>query len=307
MEARTAGPDPMGSGIVALRAAGLGDLLTAVPALRALAAQAGHDRAPLVVAAPAWLHPVVSLIPGVRFAVEVDGLQPRSPMRPALAVNLHGSGPQSHRALQRLQPRRMLAFRCSGVWHAGPQWGATEPERERWCRLLRWSGIPADPLQLEIERPVEAPLVRGAVILHLGASDRMRRWPASRFAELATVLRDHPVVLTGTRADSAGAAEVVRRARLDPGQSFAGRLSLAQLAATVAAARLVISGDTGVAHLAAAYRTPSVVVFGPESPLRWGPPPGPHRVVRAPGPAPWARQTPSRQVLAAVAGLLGSR
>jgi ADP-heptose:LPS heptosyltransferase len=42
----------------------------------------------------------------------------------------------------------------------------------------------------------------------------------------------------------------------------------------VAHARLLISGDTGIGHLATAYGTPSVVLFGPMSPSRWGPPPG---------------------------------
>jgi len=40
----------------------------------------------------------------------------------------------------------------------------------------------------------------------------------------------------------------------------------------VAAARVVVVGDTGVAHVATAVRTPSVVLFGPEPPSRWGPP-----------------------------------
>jgi ADP-heptose:LPS heptosyltransferase len=40
----------------------------------------------------------------------------------------------------------------------------------------------------------------------------------------------------------------------------------------IAAARVVVSGDTGVAHLATAYRRPSVVLFGPVSPALWGPP-----------------------------------
>jgi ADP-heptose:LPS heptosyltransferase len=48
--------------------------------------------------------------------------------------------------------------------------------------------------------------------------------------------------------------------------------TLAELAGVVAHARLVVSGDTGIAHLATAYGTPSVVLFGPVPPSRWGPP-----------------------------------
>ena len=52
-----------------------------------------------------------------------------------------------------------------------------------------------------------------------------------------------------------------------------------ELAAVVAAARVVVCGDTGVAHLATAYRRPSVVLFGPVSPALWGPPPRAQHVV----------------------------
>jgi ADP-heptose:LPS heptosyltransferase len=71
---------------------------------------------------------------------------------------------------------------------------------------------------------------------------------------------------------------------------LAGRLSLTELAALVSEARLVVCGDTGVAHLASAYRTASVVLFGPVSPALWGPPTsGPHVALwhgTAPG-DPW--------------------
>jgi hypothetical protein len=46
-----------------------------------------------------------------------------------------------------------------------------------------------------------------------------------------------------------------------------------RLLRTIDAARVVVVGDTGVAHVATAVRTPSVVLFGPEPPSRWGPPP----------------------------------
>ncbi len=44
----------------------------------------------------------------------------------------------------------------------------------------------------------------------------------------------------------------------------------------MASALLVVCGDTGIAHVASAYGTQSVVLFGPVGPDRWGPPPGPH-------------------------------
>jgi ADP-heptose:LPS heptosyltransferase len=54
---------------------------------------------------------------------------------------------------------------------------------------------------------------------------------------------------------------------------LAGHGDLAHLALVVAAAARVVCADTGVAHLATALGTPSVVLFGPEPPSRWGPPP----------------------------------
>jgi ADP-heptose:LPS heptosyltransferase len=302
----------MAVSVLALRAAGMGDLLVAVPALRALGdyapAGTGPSASGVWVAAPRWLHPLVRLVPGIRGHVGVQGLRPRwAPPRP-LAVNLHGCGPQSHAALLELSPAGLLAFRSPGIWDEGPTWFDEEPERDRWCRLLTWAGIPADPRRLEIRRPPIAPPVPGAVVLHLGAGDGARRWPAARFAEVATMLPDHPVVLTGTAQDLAAAAEVQTATRLDPRNSLVARLDIRELAALVAGARLVVSGDSGVSHLASAYRVPSVTVFGPQSPLRWGPPPDPrHRIVRGGGSAPTASIVPARAVIDHVTDLLAMR
>ena len=52
---------------------------------------------------------------------------------------------------------------------------------------------------------------------------------------------------------------------------LAGHTGLVGLAAVVAAASVVISNDTGIAHLATGYRTPSVLLFGPTPPAWWGP------------------------------------
>ncbi|HEV3498108.1 MAG TPA: glycosyltransferase family 9 protein, partial [Actinomycetes bacterium] len=59
----------------------------------------------------------------------------------------------------------------------------------------------------------------------------------------------------------------------------AGQGGVLTIARLVDAADRVVCGDTGIAHLATALRTPSVVLFGPTSPALWGPPP----------PRPWHR------------------
>jgi ADP-heptose:LPS heptosyltransferase len=255
------------------RALGLGDLLTAVPALRALArAFPGHRR---VLAAPAALAPLVALTGSVD---EVADTAPLAPLPPRLhgadvAVNLHGRGPQSHAVLRAARPRRLIAFGepPGRVWRPG------EHEVARWCRLLGEFGIPADPADLRIAPPrAPAPAVaRGATLIHPGAASGARRWPAERWAAVARAerLAGRPVAVTGSAGEQAPAAAVAKAAGLPDAAVLAGRTDLEGLAACVAAAARVACGDTGVAHLATALGTPSVVLFGPTPPSEWGPPP----------------------------------
>ncbi|MGS2617218.1 glycosyltransferase family 9 protein, partial [Micromonospora sp. LZ34] len=160
-----------------------------------------------------------------------------------------------------------------------------EHEIHRWCRLLTWYDIPTDPTDLALRRPPPDGVPTGVSIVHPGAKAAQRRWPPPRFAQVARELtgRGHRVVVTGSPGERRIAAEVARLAGLPDDAVLAGRTDLGDLAALVAYARLVVSGDTGVAHLATGYRTPSVVLFGPVSPARWGPPPGRpwHRVIWA--------------------------
>jgi ADP-heptose:LPS heptosyltransferase len=131
--------------------------------------------------------------------------------------------------------------------------------------------------------PPIAPAVSGVTVVHPGAAFGARRWPAERFAAVATELtrRGEEVVITGSAAERELAARVASQAGLPSAAVLAGRTDVLQLAAVVAAARLVVTGDTGTAHLASAFRTPSVVLFGPTPPAWWGPPPGPPRRVVA--------------------------
>lgn len=268
--------------VLVLRALGIGDFCTGVPALKALRANFPDERITLV--APGWLRPLVALADAVEDVLPLDGREHLDAAvleiaPPETAVNLHGRGPQSHRLLQRAEPGRLWAYACPEAgFRDGPRYEEDQHEVVRWCRLLNWYGVPADPGDLALRVPDAVPPVKDATVIHPGGRSSAR-WPADRYAEIARQLAEagHDVVITGS-ADDEDAEQVSQV----PGvTSLAGRTNLAELAGMIAAARLVVSGDTGVAHLATAYAVPSVVLFDAMDPGRWGPPPMPrHQALR---------------------------
>jgi ADP-heptose:LPS heptosyltransferase len=263
--------------VLILRAIGLGDFLTAVPAYRGL--RRAFSEATITLAAPRVLQPLIPLTGAIDRLMPVNGLGELSEMSPPpdLAVNLHGAGPESIRDLLATGARRVLTHRHPEYPSIpGPQWYEEMHEVERWIRLLTLEGIPADPTALLLAKPAVSPLVSDAVIVHPGASASARCWPVGRFATVAGALAAarHSIVITGSAAERARCLSLARSADLDEDCVLAGELDLGGLAALVAGARLLISGDTGIAHLASAYATPSVILFGPTSPERWGPPAG---------------------------------
>lgn len=275
--------------LLVLRALGLGDFLTGVPAYRAIAdAFPTHRR---TLAAPAALHALVPLL-GAVFSDVCDaaplGALPARSRGVDVAIDLHGRGPQSHRALLALGPQRLLAFAndAADLPAGGAAWIEGEHEVYRWCRMLRYYNIAADPSDLQLAVPsVAVPAgLRQATIVHPGAASEARRWPIERWAAVARACmeRGERVVVTGAPDETSLTSEIARRANLDPANDVAGRTSLIELAALIAAAERVLCGDTGVAHLASAYAVPSVLLFGPTSPAEWGPPQRPfHRVIWA--------------------------
>jgi ADP-heptose:LPS heptosyltransferase len=284
--------------VLVYRALGLGDFLTGLPALRGV--RAAFPDARIQLAMPSALRPLLETSGVAADLVDTRPFEPLPVLHPDLAVNLHGRGPQSHAVLRAVRPRRLIGFTgparsdgneagptsgpTSGPVTEGPRWRDDEHEVLRWCRLLRASGIPADTDRLELDR--EAVLRRlgdlpagvepwDATIVHPGASSGARRWPARRFAAAARAEHraGRRVVVTGGPTERRLAEEVAIGAGLHEDAVLAGRTDLGALAAIVAASARVVCGDTGVAHLATALGTPSVVLFGPTSPAHWGPPP----------------------------------
>ena len=264
------------SPVLVLRALGLGDALTAVPALRGLRGM--YPGCPVLLAG----RPVVSgwlceqgLADGVRPVEDLDDEPPGAELGSHYAVDLHGRGPQSHRLLEAGRPDDLIAFECAAAGHHGrTRWRSDEHEVARWCRLLNDAGGNCDPADLRLDPPRRG-MVRGSyLVIHPGAASRARRWPVDRWAAVALFFDQQGIeVLVTGGPDERLASRAVADAG---GTDLGGRLDLADLAAVVAGARLVLSGDTGIAHLATAYATPSVTLFGPTPPAYWGPSIDPH-------------------------------
>lgn len=126
-------------------------------------------------------------------------------------------------------------------------------------------------------------LERGGFIqLHPGSRWLFKTWPAERVAQLAGVLqeRGERVVLTGAgEGREAAYLERVLAPLRHPLVNLAGRLSLKELAALTARARLFVGVDSAPLHIASAMGTPAVALFGPSGEVEWGPWQIEHRIV----------------------------
>jgi ADP-heptose:LPS heptosyltransferase len=268
---------------VALRALKLGDLLVAVPALHALRRSLPEHR--LLIATSAWLAPLVDLVPvdGIVPAKGLDALLPFRPGEVDVAVNLHGNGAESRGIIDALGARRAIQHARPG--EPGPQWLDGIHERVRWARLVDAFGMPSDPDEVAIRVPEAPSRAPGAAVVHVGAFYGSRQWPVERFGAVARALADrgHAVVFSGSAAERERALAVAAAGRFPEEAVLAGRIELDEFAALIAGASVVVTADTGAAHLASAYRIPSVVIFGPAPPEEWGPPAsGPHIVLTDP-------------------------
>jgi heptosyltransferase-1 len=147
-------------------------------------------------------------------------------------------------------------------------------------RLLRALGVHDDRIVFPLARRESSALeevratagARSFALINPGAAWPNKRWPAEHYGEVASFLKDVrqlvPIVLWGPGeealaravADASGGA-----ARVAPATKLGDLLELSRAAA------LMVSGDTGPLHIAAAAGTPTVGIFGPTDPCRNGP------------------------------------
>ncbi|CAL8480701.1 glycosyltransferase family 9 protein [Caballeronia sp. S22] len=289
--------------IVVFRALQLGDMLCAVPALRAL--RRAYPQAHIALVGLPWAAGFVEryahlldeliIFPGASGFPEQEETDAHLPgflrtmreRRFDLAIQLHGSGGLANDIIEGMGARFNAGFveptqpTRRGVFMP---WPDELPEPARYTALMERLGIEAGDLGLEIpltahdQRECNALIHSCAiecerlVLVHPGAQLPSRRWPVERFGVVARALSDAgwQIAVTGSASEAALTARVLRGAGAHA-IDLAGRTSLGALAALVARARLIVCNDTGLSHVAAAMRTPSVVIASGSDTRRWAP------------------------------------
>ena len=292
--------------IAVFRALQLGDMLCAVPVLRAL--RASYPDATVTLIGLPWARQLVG-----RYDRYIDdfiafpghpGMPERAPQLDAmpgflaevqqrrldLALQLHGSGRLTNALVSLFGAERCAGFSEPSAYHPADGTFITWPEGGNEVRrlLALAEALGLAPCGEWLEFPVhdadraELRELAGAggweldpgeyACIHPGARHAVKRWAPERFAAVADGLAAQglSVVLTGT-AHEAPVTRAVARAMRSPAIDAAGPMSLGALAALLRDARLVVCNDTGVSHLAAALRVPSVVIFLASDPERWLP------------------------------------
>jgi ADP-heptose:LPS heptosyltransferase len=277
------------SRIVILRGGGLGDLIFAIPAMAALKVAYPGSTITLL-GTPihkALLEAVKSPVDEVVVLPFAEGVRPGqeeaaeldlffADMRDRtfdLAVQLHGGGRYSNPFLLRLGARHTVGTRTADAASLERTVPYLYYQHEP-LRALEVAGFAgAFPVDLEARL---APAGGGAahealdgaagqplVVIHPGATDPRRRWPADKFAELAAACAadGSRVVIIGDSSEQDLAEAIAARAGSAAVDSAAGALDMAGLVALLAEAGVVVANDSGPRHLAQALGVPTVGIF----------------------------------------------
>ncbi len=283
---------------------GLGDLLCAVPAMRAL--RGAFPQAKITLIGLPWARSFVERFrhyldeflefPGYPGIPEVpldvrklpEFLASTQQQRFDLALQMHGSGIVSNSFTVLLGARVNAGFYLPNNYCPDPDYFLPYPEQEpevwRHLRLIDYLGIPllGDDLEFPLQEEDFSALhkiesVRRLqkneyICVHPGASVSERRWSPEKFAVVADALaaRGFQVVLSGTAKEANLTRAVAEMMRFKP-IDLAGSTNLGALAALLSQARILICNDTGVSHLAAALKVKSVVIFSNSEVQRWAP------------------------------------
>lgn len=215
-----------------------------------------------------------------------------------LAIQVHGSGIYSNTFTLLLGARFTAGFvrdgNDTGLLDAALCWPSLHAS-VRALSLVEFLGAPRVGNETEFDLLPEDffsadRLLRACpepfIGLHPWSREPEKVWPLDRFAEVAAELRQSmggtPVILGGP--DEGIGGERIKKLLRGRACNLAGRKSVAEMGAIISKLKILITNDSGPAHIAYARGTPSVTLFGKTDPQEWGPPSGAgrHRVLRAP-------------------------
>lgn len=270
----------------------IGDAVMTEPLLRRL--QARGER--LTVGALPWVAPVYRAMPQVadviEFAFAHGGLQFKA--RRSMAKRIKGQFDKAY-VLPNSLKSALLPFWASipqrigylGETRVGLLTHRLKNPKNKPPMVAFYSALSGDS-DLAGDRPQlqmapaqtaatlnELGLQAGAFIVFAPGAEygQAKRWPARHFAELAARL-DCPVLLLGSAKEAALCEEIAAPANaLQAGKcrNLAGKTTLPQALALIAASRSTVSNDSGLMHVAAALGAPQVAIFGSSSPLHTPP------------------------------------
>ncbi|HLX59537.1 MAG TPA: glycosyltransferase family 9 protein [Ktedonobacteraceae bacterium] len=302
--------------IAIFRALQLGDLLQAVPALRAI--RAGFPGAEITFIGLPWARSFVQRfqryidrfvefvgfpgIPELEFIPERTARFIDAQRRYGydLAIQMQGSGGVANRFICALKAGVTAGYyqgESSEGLTIGAPYPDNQPEVYRNLGLAQLLGCRACVPELEFPL-YDSDYAEAAALLHIfphaarpliglhsGARPPARRWPTAYFASVADELVrlfGAQIILTGGTDETEIVHSTEEQMTTQP-INLAGKTSLGGLAALINKLDLFISNDTGPAHLAYAVGTPSITIFGPADYRRWAPLNQElHRIVRHP-------------------------
>lgn len=281
--------------ILVIRPGGMGDAILLLPSLRAL--KEGRPDMELTVLAEKRNQAVFAMVPWIERIVCYD--------RPMQFLRLFGRS--FDLVIDTEQWHLLAAIIARLLANGAPVIGfLTRPERERLLHLpLPYS---QDDWEADSFARLFSPVIGRAVSMRLpfflakarqqagrllttvaepfivlfpGASIAARCWGEKRLRAVArqVAARNIGVVVIGGRQEKEMGERIV--AGISGTVNLASRTSLAETAAVISESAMLLSGDSGVLHLAAALDKPTVSIFGPSSPEKWAPKGAHHLVLRS--------------------------
>jgi len=288
--------------IAVFRALQLGDMLCAIPALRAL--HHAYPNATITLLGLPWAQSLTERFPHYIHAFKhfpgfpglpeqrvdekafVHFLQEVQHERFDLILQMQGNGSIVNPMVELFGAKHTAGFCLKDDYCPDEnlflEYPAGIHEIERHLQLMQHLGIATCGTDLEFplyKKDYEAYEQLGLALqtqryacVHPGSRGAWRQWPTEHFATLANycAAQGLQLVLTGTK-DEIELVDAVAKNLQTGAVMAAGKTSLGAAGVLIKNARLLISNCTGVSHIAAALETPSLVISMDGEPERWGP------------------------------------